>query len=40
MCFMSKLVTGLGGEEKEQKQNRNDGHVEDESEKKENCQVR
>lgn len=40
MCFMSKLVTGLGGEEKEQKQNRIDGHVEDESEKKENCQVR
>lgn len=44
MCFINKLVIGLGGEEKEQgktkKKNRSDGLIEDKSEKKENCHVR
>ena len=44
MCFINKLVTGLGGEGGEQvrakEQNRGGGCFEDESEKKENCHVR
>jgi len=44
MCFVSKLVTGLGRLETEQvkaeEQNRTDGCFEDVSEKKENYHVR